>query len=309
MRVLITGGAGFLGSYLVEKYVNDGNTVTVMDNFSTGKPENLKNIEDKIKFIKQNVVDLDPEGIDEKFDLIFNLSARPARIDWETNPVEIMLPNAIGNYNLIRLALKNNARYLFTSTSEVYGNPTVVPTPETYFSAMNHLGSRAPYDESKKFAETLIQSYNREYGLKSVMVRIFNAYGARLRGGGTQGRIITRLIEQATKNEAITIYGDGSHTRAFTYVTDTIDGIAAVMEKGEIGEIYNVGNNKETSVIDLANLVIRLTSSKSKITFGPLPPEDPERRAPDITKISKLGWRPKVDLEEGLKKMLESYKS
>jgi UDP-glucuronate decarboxylase len=309
MRILITGGAGFLGSYLVEKYVNDDNTITVMDDFSTGSPENLKSVEGKIKFIKQNVVDLDPESVTEKFDMIFNLSARPARIDWETNPVEIMLPNSIGNYNLIRLALKNNARYLFTSTSEVYGNPTVVPTPETYFSAMNHLGSRAPYDESKKFAETLIQNYNREYGLKSVMVRIFNAYGTRLRGGGTQGRVITRLIEQAVKNEPITIYGDGSQTRAFTYVTDTIDGIATVMEKGQAGEIYNVGNNKETRVIDLAKMIIKMASSNSQISYLPVPPEEPERRAPDITKISKLGWKPKVELEQGLQKMMESYKN
>jgi len=308
MKILVAGGAGFLGTSLVEKYLSPENQITVIDNFATGRAQNLDPIKNNITFIKADVSEL--KDVEGKFDLVLNLAARVVRMDWEANPVEIMLPNSIGNMNLIKIALKNDAKYLFTSTSEVYGDPKVLPTPETYLAErFDHLGSRAPYDESKRFGETLIKAYEREYGLKSVIVRLFNSYGPRLRGGAMQGRVITRMIELARKDAPIEIYGDGGQTRAFTYVDDTIDGIKAVIDRGEIGEIYNVGNDKETKIIDLANMIIELTGSKSEIVFKPLPPGDPGRRQPDITKIRKIGWEPKVGLREGLEQMVKLYKS
>lgn len=304
MRALVAGGAGFLGSYLTEKLVGMGYEVTVIDDLSSGREENLKSVAGKIKFIKGDIVEL--PALDDRFDLIFNLASRASRAEWENYPVEVMLPNSVGNANLIKLALKDGAKYLYTSTSEAYGNPDVVPTPESYFTAMNHLGSRAPYDESKKFGETLIKGYEKEYGLKSVIVRLFNTYGPRMRGGNLYGRVIDRFIQQALANEPVTVYG-GSQTRSFTYVDDTIDGMWTVMEKGEVGEIYNIGSSEEVRILDLANMIIELTGSSSKVEMREMPPEDPARRAADTTKVSKLGWSKKISMRDGISKMIKSY--
>lgn len=306
-RVLVAGGAGYLGSHIVEKLVNKGDQVTVIDNLSSGKQTNLAGISHKLKFIKWDITK--PKSLNQKFDTIVYVAGAATRVDWETRPVEIVLPNSVGNINLIRLALKNNARYVYASSSEVYGNPGVVPTPETYFTAMNHLGSRAPYDESKKYGEVIVKAFEKEYGLKNVIFRPFNPYGPRMPLGGAYRRPVDSFILNALSNDSLTLYGDGTQTRSFCYVDDLVDGIITVIEKGKNGEIYNVGNNRETRVIDVARLIIKLTHSSSKIVYEPLPSSDPARRCPDISKLTKLGYRPRVGLEEGLGRMIDYFRN
>jgi UDP-glucuronate decarboxylase len=302
-RILVAGGAGYLGSHIVEKLICKGHQVTVIDNLSSGKQKNLEGISKKVKFIKWDITK--PKNINQKFDVILYIAGAATRLDWEERPVEIVLPNSIGNINLIKLALKNKARYVYTSSSEAYGNPTVVPTPETYFSAMNHLGPRAAYDESKKYGEVIVKAYEKEYGLKNVIFRPFNPYGPRMPMGGAYRRPVDSFILNALAGKSLTLYGDGTQTRSFCYIDDLIDGIITVMEKGKNGEIYNVGNNREIRMIDLAKLIIKLTHSSSKIVYEPLPPSDPARRCPDISKLISIGYKPKVSLEDGLSKMIE----
>lgn len=302
MRILVAGGAGFLGSHLVEYLVARGDEVLVVDDLSSGQESNLSAVRNDIAFLKK---DISEYAGDRKFDVIVNLASRASRAEWETYPVEVALSNSIGNNNLIKIALRNNSRYLFASTSEVYGNPDVVPTPESYIGRVNSVGSRSPYDEGKRFAESLVKSYEREYGLNSVIIRFFNTYGPRMRGGDLYGRVLDRFIEQALANDPITVYGSGKQTRSFTYVADSVRAIALLIDKGKSGEVYNVGNDKEIPILELANHVLRLTNSNSSIVFKELPPDDPKRRAADITKISQLGWRPQTDLETGMNIMIK----
>lgn len=307
MNILLAGGAGFLGSHLAEALVADEHDVTVVDNLSSGLMSNLDSVKDDIDFIKADITE--EMQIDGSLDLIINMASNASRAEWEKYPVEVALSNSLGSVNLIKTALAKKAKYIFASTSEVYGNPEVVPTPESYISRLNHIGSRAPYDESKKFGETLIKAYENEYGLESIIIRFFNTYGPRMRGGNFYGRVVDRFIKQAMANEPVTIYGTGKQTRSFTYVSDTVDAVMLLIKKGTYGEVYNIGSNKEMAINDLANIVIATTGSKSGITYHELPADDPMRRGADNSKITFLGWTQRVDLEDGVRKMIKSYKA
>ena len=303
MRVLIAGGAGFLGSYLSERFVADGYDVHILDNFASGLKQNIRNIEEKITLLKSDVVTF---RTDERYDIVVNFASRASRVEWEKHPVDVALSNAIGSKNLIELALRCNALYVYASSSEVYGDPKVIPTPEDYVGCVSTTGSRSPYDEGKRFGDAITKAYERQYGLRNIIFRLFNTYGPRMRGGDFYGRVIDRFIQQAIHNEPITVYGDGSQTRSFTYVSDTIDGVMTAITGGREGEVYNIGNDSETSILDLANIVKKLVKSRSRICFKDLPENDPKRRAADITKMRKLGWEPKISLEEGIANIIKS---
>lgn len=301
-RVVIAGGAGFIGSHLAEKLLAEGYKVTIVDDFSSGLESNLSTISDHVKLIKSDIRDFHSQ---ENFDIMINLASRASRIEWETYPVEVALSNSSGNNNLILQALKNDALYLYASSSEIYGNPDVVPTPETYLGRVSTTGSRSPYDEGKRFGEALVKAYEREHGLENIIIRLFNTYGPRMRGGDFYGRVLDRFIQQAISGKPITVYGDGTQTRSFTYVSDTVDAILLLIKKGKRNEVYNVGNDKETRIIDIADMVRRICGSESSIIFGQLPEDEPRRRSADISKLRSLGFRHKVDLEDGIRRMAD----
>ena len=303
MKVLIAGGAGFLGSYLAERFVAEGHNVHILDNFASGLKQNIEDIKEKITLLDNDVISF---RTDERYDIVVNFASRASRVEWEKHPVDVALSNAVGSKNLIEVALRCNALYVYASSSEVYGDPKVIPTPEDYLGCVSTTGSRSPYDEGKRFGDALTKAYERQYGLRNIIIRFFNTYGPRMRGGDFYGRVIDRFIQQAMHNEPITVYGDGSQTRSFTYVSDTIDGVMAAITKGKEGEVYNIGNDSETSILDLAKLVRNLAKSVSEIQFKYLPENDPKRRAADITKMRKLGWGPKISLKEGITNIIKS---
>jgi UDP-glucuronate decarboxylase len=302
MRFLISGGAGFLGSHLIE-HLRD-HEIVVVDDFSTAKYFELYS---NVKLIKEKIENF---NTNEKVDYVIHLAARPSPEDYTKYPVETMLSNSLGTYRTLEIARKNDAIYMYTSSSEVYGNAEIIPTPEDYWGKVNPIGIRSCYDESKRFSEALIMSYYREYGLDVRIQRPFNVYGPRLREDGSYGRVVSRFIYQALKGEDITIYGDGKQTRAFLYVEDWVEAtLKMLFTKGLKGEVINIGSDKETRIIDLANMIITLTGSKSKIRYLPPRPDDPPRRAADISKAKRLlNWEPKISLEEGLKKTIEWFK-
>jgi UDP-glucuronate decarboxylase len=297
-RVLVAGGAGFLGSHLTERLLKEGYDLTVVDDLSSGQESNLSSIIERIEFIRSDISNLD---YTKPFDILINLASRASRVEWETYPVEVALSNSLGNNNLIKLALKHKALYIYASSSEVYGNADVVPTPETYVGRVSTVGSRSPYDEGKRFGEALVKSYEKEYGLRNIIIRFFNTYGPRMRGGDFYGRVVDRFIQQAINGEPITVYGDGSQTRSFTYVSDCMEAFYLLIKRGTIGEVYNVGNDAETRILDLAKLVKVVAHSNSEIKFFSLPPDEPIQRSADITKLRTLGFRHYVSLEEGIR--------
>lgn len=299
-KVLIAGGAGFLGSYLAEIMLEKGYELTIVDDLSSGLEKNLSEIFNKIKFVKSNIAEF---KTDEKFDIIVNLASRASRVEWETFPVEVALTNSLGNDNLLRLALEGNSLYIYASSSEVYGNPDLIPTPETYVGRVSTIGSRSPYDEGKRFGEALVKSYQKEYGLRNIIIRFFNTYGPRMRGGDFYGRVVDRFVQQAIRGEPITVYGDGKQTRSFTYVKDTVTALLMLILRGKEGEVYNIGNDKEISILDLAYEVKRVCKSSSEIQFKTIPDDEPKRRAADIKKITELGFTHSFSLEEGIKNM------
>ena len=301
-HVLIAGGAGFLGSHLAERLLKDGCEVTIVDDLSSGRETNISGIMGELEFIQSDISDLEYH---KPIDIIVNFASRASRVEWETYPVEVALSNSLGNNNLIRLALRSKALYVYASSSEVYGNPDVFPTPETYLGRVNTTGSRSPYDEGKRFGEALVKAYEREYGLKNIILRLFNTYGPRMRGGDFYGRVVDRFIQQAIHGDPITVYGDGKQTRSFSYVSDVVEAVVILLNKGKSGEVYNIGNDAETSIIDFASMVRRICKSSSKIEFKPIPPDDPERRSADISKISALGFKHVVDLGNGVAMMAE----
>ena len=303
MKVLIAGGAGFLGSYLAERFVADGHDVHILDNFASGLKQNIEDIKEKVTLLENDVISF---RTDERYDIVVNFASRASRVEWEKHPVDVALSNAVGSKNLIEVALRCNALYVYASSSEVYGDPKVIPTPEDYLGCVSTTGSRSPYDEGKRFGDALTKAYERQYGLRNIIIRFFNTYGPRMRGGDFYGRVIDRFIQQAMHNEPITVYGDGSQTRSFTYVSDTIDGVMTAITRGKEGEVYNIGNDSETSIVDLAKLVRNLAKSASEIQFKDLPENDPKRRAADITKMRELGWGPKISLEEGITNIIKS---
>lgn len=311
-EILITGGAGFLGSYMCEALIESNARVTCLDNLSSGLASNIAHLKDNenFQFIEHNISK--PINFETKFDLVIHMASRAAPFEFEKYPIQILKANTLGIWVALGIAKKHSARFVYTSTSEIYGNPDPksVPTPETYNGNVNPIGPRSCYDEAKRAGEAFVVAYRQEHNMDTRMARIFNTYGPRMRADDIYGRAVPRFIDQALKGEDITVFGDGSQTRSFTYVSDQIDGLLKLADLDEArGEVINIGNNKETTILELAELIKRLTNSSSKIAFHPLPEDDPKRRCPDISKAKKiLGWEPKVSLEEGLKNTIKWFK-
>lgn len=309
-RVLITGGAGFIGSWLCEWLVKSNARVVCLDNLYTGRTENIAHLLGKKNF-KFTKCDVDAGVPDESFDYIIHGASIPAPDNYAQRPVEAMLPNSVGLLNLLENARKHGSVLLYTSTSEVYGDAEVIPTPEAYHGKVNPVGVRSCYDEAKRFGEALCMAYHREYGVKVKIARIFNTYGPRMDPEARYARVIPRFIIQALKGEPITVHGDGKQTRSFCYISDMVVGLLKMLESRKCeGEVVNLGRPQETSIIELANLIRKLTGSSSPIVHQPPRPEDPKRRCPDISKARRLlEWEPTVPLEEGLKQTINWFKT
>lgn len=311
-RILVTGGAGFLGSWICDVLVLQNAEVVCIDNFSSGHRSNIMHLEENEKF---QVIEHDitkPIEFDEKFDLVMHLASRASPLEFEKFPIQILKANTLGIWVALGIAKRHRSRFLFTSTSEVYGNPTEdnVPTPESYNGNVNPIGLRGCYDEAKRCGEAFVFAYHRQHGLDTRIARIFNTYGPRLRTGDTYGRAVSRFISQSLKGKPITVFGDGKQTRSFLYVKDQVDGLLRLAVFPELaGHVINIGSEKEIQIIELARLIKRLTGSDSPITFLPLPVDDPVRRCPDISRArGLLKWSPTVELDEGLKMTVEWFK-
>ena len=302
MNIVITGGSGFVGSYLCEKLINDGHKIIVIDNLLTGSTENINNLLDNenFSFIEHDVQD--HIEIEDKVDYVLHFASAASPKAYTEHPVNTLKAGSVGTINTLGLAKKHSAEYLLASTSEVYGDPLISPQNEEYWGNVNPNGERSMYDEAKRFAEAAVATYSRSYGLKTKIVRIFNTYGPRMQLN--DGRVVTNFIVQALRNENITIYGDGTQTRSFSYVEDTVAGIVSLMNSTEY-DVFNIGNPNEMTVGQLAEKIIKLTNSTSEIKYLELPNDDPKQRKPDITKAkTKLNWEPKVNLDEGLAKTI-----
>lgn len=307
MRILVTGGAGFIGSHLSARLLNDGHEVICVDNFFTGRKENIYNLLEHKRFELMRHDITFPLYLE--VDQIYNLACPASPVHYQYDPVQTTKTSVHGSINMLGLAKRTRATILQASTSEVYGDPEVHPQPESYWGRVNPIGIRACYDESKRCAETLFFDYWREYKLDIRVARIFNTYGPHM--DAKDGRVVSNFIVQALKNEDITIYGEGSQTRSFQYIDDLIEGLIALMENkdGFIGPV-NLGNPVQFTIKELAEKILALIpESKSKLIYGPLPEDDPKKRQPDITLAKeKLNWEPKLPLEEGLKKTIEYFK-
>ena len=302
MNIVITGGSGFVGSYLCEKLINDGHKIIVIDNLLTGSTENINDLLDNenFSFIEHDVQD--HIEIEDKVDYVLHFASAASPKAYTEHPVNTLKAGSVGTINTLGLAKKHSAEYLLASTSEVYGDPLISPQNEEYWGNVNPNGERSMYDEAKRFAEAAVATYSRSYGLKTKIVRIFNTYGPRMQLN--DGRVVTNFIVQALRNENITIYGDGTQTRSFSYVEDTVAGIISLMNSTEY-DVFNIGNPNEMTVGQLAEKIIELTDSTSEIKYLELPNDDPKQRKPDITKAkTKLNWEPKVNLDEGLAKTI-----
>lgn len=305
MRILLTGAAGFLGSHLSDALLQAGHSVVGLDDLSTGSISNLENAlkNSRFEFIKHDV----REPIDLDSDAILNFACPASPIHYQSDPVRTIETNFLGIINMLHLARRNKAKLLQASTSEVYGDPLISPQTEEYWGNVNPIGIRSCYDEGKRAAETLCFDYRRQYQVDTRVIRIFNTYGPRMAVG--DGRVVSNFIVQALQGKEITIYGDGSQTRSFCYVDDLVDGIIKVIEKDEIlAEPTNLGNPNEFTILQLAEKVIAQTASSSKISFHPLPGDDPRQRRPDITKARTVfNWEPKVELDEGVEKTVKYF--
>lgn len=301
---LVTGGAGFIGSHLCEALLERGEEVICLDNFFTGQKANIYHLLENPKFelIRHDIT----HPIYLEVDRIYNLACPASPVHYQVNPVKTIKTNVLGALNVLGMAKRVKARVLQASTSEVYGDPTVHPQPETYWGNVNPIGPRSCYDEGKRVAEALFFDYHRQNGVDIRVVRIFNTYGPRM--VVNDGRVVSNFIVQALKNEPITVYGDGSQTRSFCYISDLIDGLLKFMDcEGFIGPV-NLGNPAEYTILELALMIKELTNSKSEIVFKPLPKDDPTRRQPDISLAKeKLNWEPKVSIKEGLLKTIEYF--
>lgn len=305
-RIIITGGAGFLGSHLCERLLNEGNHIICVDNFFTGSYENIKHLTNNKNFeiIRHDIT----APIHIECDEIYNFACPASPIHYQRNPVHTFKTSVLGILNMLNLARECNARLLQASTSEVYGDPLEHPQKETYWGHVNPDGIRSCYDEGKRGAETLMMDYNRQYKTDIKIIRIFNTYGPRM--NENDGRVVSNFIIQALKNIPITVYGDGSQTRSFCYRDDLIDGTVKMMNSENFIGPVNLGNPIEMPVIDFAKIIIKATNSKSEIIFKELPKDDPVKRQPDISLAKeKLNWQPKYNLEDGLKKTIEYFEN
>ena len=303
LNVLITGGAGFVGSHLVERFISKNYNVTVIDNLLTGSKKNLEPFLENENF---TFIDFDVQNhieISQDLDFVLHLASAASPKAYTKHPINTLKAGSIGTINTLGLAKAKSSKYLLTSTSEIYGDPQISPQSETYWGNVNPIGVRSMYDEAKRFAEAAVASYNRIYNLDTRTVRLFNTYGPKMKIN--DGRVVTNFISQAIKGEDITIYGNGNQTRSFCFIDDTVLGIIKAMES-DSSEVFNIGNPNEITILQLAEKVISLTNSKSGIKFVQLPEDDPMQRKPDITKANKkLNWFPKVSLEDGLLKTIE----
>jgi len=305
VKVLVAGAAGFLGSHLTDSLLSQGHNVIGLDNLYTGRMENIHHLRDnsKFHFIHHDVTN----PIDMEVDQIYNLACPASPVHYQRYPVQTIKTSFLGALNLLELANRTNARILQASTSEVYGDPSISPQPETYWGNVNPIGIRSCYDEGKRSAESLFFDYHRQFGTDIRVARIFNTYGPRM--DLADGRVVSNFIVQALKGENITIYGNGSQTRSFCFVTDLIGGLIALMnDERALATPVNIGNPNEFSMLELAEKVINLTNSKSSLIYEALPSDDPQQRKPDITKAqSLLNWNPGIQLDEGLLRTIEEF--
>ncbi len=306
MRILVTGGAGFIGSHLCERLLDEGHEVLCLDNFFTGSKANITPFfgSPKFELIRHDIT----EPILLEVDRIFNLACPASPVHYQYNPVKTIKTNVMGTINMLGLAKRVRARILQASTSEVYGDPVVHPQAEEYWGNVNPIGIRSCYDEGKRVAETLMMDYHRQNNVDIRIIRIFNTYGPRM--ALNDGRVVSNFIVQALRGEDITVFGDGLQTRSFCYIDDLVEGMTRMMEcEGMTGPV-NLGNPAETTILEFARRIIELTGSGSKIIFRDLPSDDPKQRQPDITQArEKMGWKPEVALETGLKKTIDYFKS
>jgi dTDP-glucose 4,6-dehydratase len=295
---LITGGAGFLGSHLCDRLLAEGHRVLCVDNLVTGRRENIAHLLDNPAFdFRQHDVSR-PFTVDEKVDNVLHFASPASPIDYLELPIQTLKVGSLGTHNTLGLARAHGARHLLASTSEVYGDPLIHPQPESYWGNVNPVGPRGVYDEAKRFAEAMAMAYHRVHGLEIRIVRIFNTYGPRMRIG--DGRVVPAFIQQALEGSPLSIFGDGSQTRSFCYVADLVEGIWRLL-RSDVEEPVNIGNPDEMTILQFAEAILRLTRSKSQLSYHPLPVDDPKIRQPDITRASTLlHWQPRVDLDEGL---------
>lgn len=308
-RALVAGGAGFVGSHLVEALVAAGRDVVVVDDFCTGRHENLERIASQIEIIEVDITDTHAlkSKLTGEFEEVFNLASPASPIDYHRLPIHTMLVGSVGVKNTLDIARMHGARYLLASTSEVYGDPQIHPQTEDYVGHVNPIGPRSVYDEAKRFGEAMTASYHREYGLDCKIVRIFNTFGPRMRT--EDGRAIPNFVHQALAGEPLTVAGDGRQTRSICFVDDLVRGLIAMMESDEFGPI-NLGNPEELSMLELAEWIRDLTGSSSEIVFIPRPVDDPQIRRPDITAAKeRLGWSPSTSAEDGLRLTIEDFRN
>ena len=307
MRVLITGAAGFLGSHLTDRFLKDGHSVVGLDNFITGNPDNIAHLtgNERFEFVRHNISTYTYVG--GPLDGVLHFASPASPVDYLEHPIATLKVGALGTHNALGLAKQKGARFFLASTSEVYGDPLVHPQPESYWGNVNPIGPRGVYDEAKRFAEAITMAYHRYHGVDTRIVRIFNTYGPRMRP--RDGRVVSNFIVQALSGEPLTIYGDGTQTRSFCYVSDEIEGIYRLFMNGD-PEPTNIGNPNEFTVQQLAELVVELTGTKSRIELHPLPTDDPKVRKPDITRArTMLGWEPTVALRDGVQRTIEYFRA
>ena len=323
--ILVSGGAGFLGSWVCDVLIKQGANCLCIDNLSSGSFSNIMHLMDKenFRFINHDISKPIYFGFSnypnsvcvgdiKKIDIVMHMASRASPFEFKEHPISILKSNTLGTMNALGIAKAHNALFFYTSTSETYGNPPdeAIPTPESYFGNVNPVGPRSCYDESKRAGEAFVKAYELQHKIRTKIVRIFNTSGPRIRHGPEFGRVVPNFIHQALNDEDITVFGNGSQTRSFTYVVDEIEGILKFVHiKEAIGEVINLGNEKEYTILELANLIRDLTNSKSKIIFKSLPIDDPVRRSPDISKAKKiLNWEPKTSLKEALEKTILWFK-
>ncbi len=305
MRIVVAGAAGFVGSHFCDRLLAEGHAVLALDNFLTGSPRNLAHLEgcSQFTFLEQDVTR--PFTVDGAVDGVVNMASAASPKDYLAHPIATLDAGSLGSRNLLELARLKGARYLVTSTSECYGDPEVHPQVETYWGHVNPVGPRSCYDESKRFAEALTMAYHRQYGMPTNIARIFNTYGPRMKLD--DGRVVPALMGQALDGAPLTVFGTGSQTRSFCYVSDMVDGLYRLMRSDERYPV-NLGNPREMTILEFARHILALTGSRSEIVYEPLPVDDPKQRRPDIGKArSLLGWEPRVELEEGLRRTVEYF--
>ncbi len=306
MRVLVTGGAGFIGSHLCDRLVENGNDVLCIDNFFTGSKDNIIHLLDKPRFelIRHDII----QNVLLEVDQIYHFACPASPIHYQYNPVKTIKTSVMGTINMLGLAKRVSARMLLASTSEVYGDPEIHPQPESYWGNVNPIGLRSCYDEGKRVAETLMMDYHRQNNVDIKIIRIFNTYGPRM--AVNDGRVVSNFIVQALKGQDITVYGKGNQTRSFQYITDLIDGVVKMMNVNDFIGPVNIGNPYEFTILELAEKIIKMTNSRSQIIYKPMPSDDPAQRKPliDLAK-SKLGWDPHIQLEEGLTPTIEFFEN